>query len=115
MKQLLISALLAVFVLGCNKVKNTASDDPTPVANFRIVNTVEDGTVMEGTALQFENNSQCADSYEWDFGNGTMCYDRTPTNIVYRQCPTTYCIRLTVRTRHGRTATYSYCVRVRCR
>jgi hypothetical protein len=76
---------------------------------------VETGTVMEGTIIEFENNSQYADSYEWDFDNGTVSTDRIPTGVVYKQCPATRCIRLTVRTRRGRTATHTYCVRVRCR
>ena len=115
MKQLLISILLAVVVFGCNKTDNSATDDPTPVADFKINNMIEQGTIIEGTTVEFENNSQYADSYEWDFDNGTISTERIPAGLVYRQCARSYCIRLTVRTRRGRTATYSYCVRVRCR
>ena len=113
MKQLLICALLAVVIAGC--AKNNKTDDPIPVASFTIKNTVEPGTVMEATAVEFENNSTNCDSYEWDFGDGRMSMERTPAGVEFRQCPAIRQIRLTVRTRRGRTATILQEIRVRCR
>ena len=118
MKLLLTTLLMAVIVTACNKaekVEDTAITDPSPVANFRISNMVEEGTILEGIPVEFENTSLNAETFEWDFDNGTVSAERTPTGLIYRQCPVTRCIRLTIRTRTGRTATYSYCVRVRCR
>jgi len=112
MKQLLITFLFVAVVLGCQK---NATDDPIPVASFDITNYAEPGTVVEATALQFENNSRDADSYEWDFGNGIISTERTPSGVMFRQCPRIETIRLTVRTRRGRTATVVQTIRVRCR
>lgn len=113
MKQLLACLLFAGIISGCDKKSN--SDDPMPVADFKITNTVEAGTVMESTDLTIENKSQNADSYEWDFGDGTVSTERTPTGVRYRQCPAIREIRLRVRTRSGRTATIIQTIRVRCR
>jgi hypothetical protein len=115
MKKLLISILLAAAISACNKAGNSANDDPTPVADFKINNTVADDTILEGTAIDIENDSKYADSYEWDFGDGTVSSERTPSGIVFRQCPRTVVIRLLVRTRHGRTATRIRTILVRCR
>lgn len=118
MKNLLISVLLAVAISGCNKAGNAgnaANDDPMPTASFKINNTVADETILEGSAVEFENNSEYADSYEWDFGDGTVSSERTPVGIVYRQCPRVREIRLIVRTRRGRTATHIRTINVRCR
>ncbi len=118
MKTLLISILSAVVISGCNKTgnaDNAAADDPIPVANFKINNTVADETILEGSDIIFENNSQHADSYEWDFGNSMVSTERTPVGIVLRNCPRTQEIRLIVRTRRGRTATRVRTILVRCR
>jgi hypothetical protein len=115
MKKLLISILFAVVISGCNKAGNSANDDPTPVADFKINNTVADDTILEGSVIDFENNSQNADSYEWDFGDGRVSSERIPAGIEFRQCPRSIVIRLLVRTRHGRTATRIRTILVRCR
>ena len=118
MNKLLISILFAVVISGCNKAgksENTYNDDPIPTASFKINNMVADETVLEGTAIEFENNSQNADTYEWNFGDGTLSAERTPVGIIYRQCPGVREIRLVVRTRRGRTATIIRTINVRCR
>ena len=118
MNKLLLSVLLAVVISGCNKTgndENAANNDPTPTASFMIKNTVAAETVLEGSAIDLQNTSQNADSYEWDFGNGMVSTERTPVGIVLRQCPRTQEIRLVVRTRRGRTATQIRTINVRCR
>ena len=111
MKQLLITLFFAVIISGCAKTNN---DDPTPVASFSIKNTVEPGAVQVSTTVEFENNSQNADSYEWDFGDGTVSTERIPRTVIYRQCSVIRQIRLTIRTRRGRTATITQSIRIRC-
>ena len=118
MNKLLISVLFAVVISGCNKAgkaENPANDDPIPTASFKINNMVADDTILEGSAVGFDNNSQNADSYEWDLGDGMVSSDRTPVGIIYRQCPRVREIRLVVRTRRGRTATHIRTINVRCR
>ena len=113
MRQLLTTFLFVAVALGCQKNETTATEDP--VASFTIKNYVEAGTVMEATALEFENSSRNADSYEWDFGNGTVSTERTPSGVMFRQCPRVETIRLTVRGRGGRIAIFTQTIRVRCR
>ena len=118
MKKLLIPFLFAIVISGCNKAGNgekAVNDDPIPTANFKINNTVADETILEGSVIEFENNSQYADSYEWDFGNGLMSTERTPVGIILRNCPRTQEIRLIVRTRRGRSATIIRTINIRCR
>jgi hypothetical protein len=115
MNKLLISILLAVVISGCNKAGNPANDDPIPTASFKINNTIAVDTIMENTIVEFENDSRNADSYEWDFGNGTVSSERTPVGMMFRQCPRVHEIRLVVRTRRGRTSTHIRIINVRCR
>lgn len=104
-----------MIITGCNKTANVANEDPIPTAEFRINNTVADDVVLEGTVISITNTSRNAESYEWDFGNGVVYTDRTPSGVVLRQCPRTQQIRLLVRTRNGRTATVIRTITVRCR
>ena len=115
MKPLLLTILLAGSVIACNKEKTTVIEDPAPVASFTVKNTVEAGTVMQGTPLEIENTSTNAVAYSWDFDDGTVSTERNPTGIVFRQCIRSQCVRLTVRNRNGVSSTVSYCIRVRCR
>lgn len=115
MKQLLLSVLCIGVITGCNKSGNSTANDPEPVANFTITNTVEEGVVMEGPEIEFNNQSINADTYEWDFGNGVTSTERNPRGVVLRPCARTHTIRLIVRTRRGRSATIIRTILVRCR
>ena len=115
MKQLLLSLLFIGLITGCKKAGSSATNDPEPVASFKINNTVDPGVVMEGTTIEFDNRSENADSYEWDFGNGVTSAERNPMGVTLRPCGRNHTIRLTVRTRRGRSATTSQTILVRCR
>ena len=115
MNKLLVTLLFAVLISGCNKSGNVANEDPIPTAEFRINNTVADDVVLDGTTIDIVNNSQNGHSFEWDFGDGRIITDRTPTGVVLRNCPRTVQVRLVVRTRNGRTATIIRTITIRCR
>ena len=115
MNKLLLTALLAVIISSCDKSATVANEDPIPVADFRISNSVAPDAVIDGDAIQIVNNSQHAQTYEWDFGDGVVSAERTPAGVSLRRCPRTQDIRLTVRTRTGRTATIIRTITVRCR
>src|SRR5687768_15612624 len=115
MYKLLTTIFFAVIIAGCNKSANVQTEDPLPTADFSINNTVAENTVIEGSVIEIVNNSQNGDTYEWDFGNGTISTDRTPTGVTLRNCPRTQQIRLIVRTRRGRVATIIRTITVRCR
>jgi hypothetical protein len=115
MKQLLIFILCIGLITSCNKSETSATTDPEPVANFTITNTIEEGVMMEGTEIVFDNRSVNADSYEWDFGNGITSAERNPRGVVLRPCGRTHTIRLIIRTRSGRTAVIIRTILVRCR
>jgi len=115
MKQLFISLLCIALITGCKKSGTSATTDPEPIANFAITNTVEAGVVMEDVEMLFDNQSLNAESYEWDFGNGITSAERNPRGVVLRPCGRNHTIRLTVRTRSGRTAVIIRTIFVRCR
>jgi PKD repeat protein len=104
-----------VLITSCKKSGTTATSDPEPVANFTIANTIEPGVVVDGTAIVFDNGSLNADSYEWDFGDGITSAERNPRGVILRPCGRNHTIRLTVRTRSGRTAVIIRTIFVRCR
>ena len=47
-----------------------------PIADF----TIQGGDRTAPTAIQFENNSKNAETYEWDFGDGRTSTDSTPSH-----------------------------------
>ena len=124
MKQLLICVLLlGAIATGCGKdqsiVKSTTPDPnetiaAKPVAEFKILNTVGDGWVLEGSVLEFGNLSKNADSYSWDFGNGTFSKDKTPNDVSFSPCGNTYTITLVAKNKSGDVATYSQTFNVQC-
>ncbi len=66
MKQFTFGMLLLLFVASCSK----------PIAQFKTNAT----KYMAPADVQFTNNSQKADSYEWDFGDGQTSTEETPTH-----------------------------------
>lgn len=114
MKKFLLFILCIGIVTSCKK-SGTTVNDPEPTANFSITNTIEAGVMMEGTGIEFNNQSLNADSYEWDFGNGITSTERNPRGVDLRPCGRSYNIRLLVRTRTGRTAVIIRTIYVRCR
>ena len=46
---------------------------PVPIANFSFV--------QDGTTVTFTNNSTLADSYSWDFGDGTTSTEANPVHV----------------------------------
>ena len=64
--------------------------DSCPTASFSIAN----NGVLAGTAIQFTNESTDAESYHWDFGDGTFSCEESPSH-VYGSAGT-YTVRLVV-------------------
>lgn len=60
---------IIVLIFGCKK-------DPLPISAF----TVEPGDSRVGTKIFFHNNSKYADSYEWDFGDGSKSQEINPNH-----------------------------------
>jgi D-alanyl-D-alanine carboxypeptidase len=66
MKQLVKIILLFVVLNACKK-----SDDPSPIADPKVVPTASYKIEIDGDGLaKFTNNSTNATNYEWDFGDG---------------------------------------------
>jgi peptidyl-prolyl cis-trans isomerase B (cyclophilin B) len=65
-----------------------------PVAQF-----THRGTAKAWTRIQFENESEKADSYQWDFGDGNFSTDYAPSHLYKRSG--IYDVRLTA-TREGK-------------
>ena len=111
--------LIILIVVSCKKEKITSNSTTatvpavqpvvikSPNAGFRISNAISPVSVWEGLNLSFDNISENADSYYWDFGNGITSTDRVPSNISLAPCGLTYTISLTVKSKDGQSSTYS--------
>ena len=60
----------------------TVNIKPQPVANFMVAN--DEG--CDPLVSQFNNYSVLADSYDWDFGDGTTGHEEHPTCIRGQRC-----------------------------
>src|SRR4030095_11398563 len=117
MKQLLMGLLLvSAMTTGCQKDKSV-TDTPTmpkPAADFKILNGLSNGWVLEGRPLEIGNLSINADSYYWDFGNGMTSTDKIPLDISFSPCGHAYTITLVVKNKSGDAATISQTFTVQC-
>ena len=66
-----LSILLTFFILSCS------DDDPLPQPLIDFL--LDPGVVEVGVPVQFDNLSTNAASYEWDFGDGNVFNDISPT------------------------------------
>lgn len=98
-----ISAVFALlFMVSCTK-EETAN----PVANFTFA---PNDTIFYTDTLTFTNTSTDADSYLWNFGDGTTSTSANPTKLYSDDavfgCDETFTITLTA-TKKGKTSTVS--------
>jgi len=77
-----------IFIQGCSTT-NEDSAIPKPKAGF----TVSSHEVYKGETVTFSNTSTCADTYVWDFGDGTTSTESSPTHR-FALCGS-YTVRLT--------------------
>jgi PKD repeat protein len=118
MKQLTSLLLLAVVAVSCNRNSNgelrttSGSNYPPPTAAFKIENQTAPGEVKEAVVLTLANLSTNADSYSWDFGNGTILTGKTPN--FFFPLHGNYKVTLTVTGAYGRTASSSMDLSVWC-
>ena len=118
-KIFMLLAVLSLSSISCRK--ENAVTDPAPpvsiqkpVANFRVINALDSGWILEGSTITFENLSANADSYSWNFDNGTNSTDKTPSDISFAPCGRTYTITLTVKNKAGDSSTYSETFNIQC-
>jgi hypothetical protein len=117
--------LITILVSSCQKGNDLALDKPTalpdktvakPTASFKITNFfLLDNSLKEDDVLDFDNKSTNADSYYWDFGNGTYSTDKIPVNVSFAPCGSTYTISLTVKNKSGDAVTYSGTFNILCK
>ena len=70
----------------------TVNIKPQPVANFMVAN--DEG--CDPLVSQFNNYSVLADSYDWDFGDGTTGHEEHPTHaFAANGATTTFAVTLT--------------------
>ena len=70
----------------------TVNIKPQPVANFMVAN--DEG--CDPLVSQFNNYSVLADSYDWDFGDGTIGHEEHPTHaFAANGTTTTFAVTLT--------------------
>jgi len=85
-----IAFISSLFVLGCSKDSNNPvnSQNPDPIASFNY-----GGTLVTPAVVTFQNTSQNADSYLWQFGDNTTSTQENPSKN-YNQYGT-YTVTLT--------------------
>lgn len=89
-KQLLPAFLITLIAMaGCKKDKYNFDDLPPTVKSFFTINTAE---LNVNEPIQFKNASESAESYTWDFGDGTTSTDREPTKTYAN--PGNYTVKL---------------------
>jgi len=87
-KYLFLTGILAILLMGCKKEKQL------PVVEFSFENFQEFPAL-----IVFENNTELADSYSWDFGNGNISKMEEPS-ILYN-IPGRYSVELTAHNNDG--------------
>jgi PKD repeat protein len=75
MKKILFLLSLLLMTAGCGKDDESTT---TPVACFTF--TSPETTVFVGDLVEFNNCSTDADSYSWDFGDGSTSTEKNPTH-----------------------------------
>lgn len=124
----LASTLLCFLALSCKKGNDVAdrpnsnssnataqTADLKPSAYFRIANLTQSGMILEANITDFQNLSQNAISWHWDFGNGVTSNEKFPQNISFAPCGGSNTITLTVSDRLGQTAVFSQAYTIQCR
>ena len=108
MKSFITILLITFCFIGCkkgNEITTTSNQNQPekikPVAGFRINNLVSSDLILEGNIVDFENQSENADSYYWDFGNGVHSTEKIPQNIIFVPCGGHYTISLVVKNTAG--------------
>jgi hypothetical protein len=91
----LVSVVLLFIAASCGKESNDSSQNP--VASFQF--TADPDNYL---SIQFENFSQRAESYSWNFGDGSAASTLESPLHVYEQAGT-YAVTLTVTASNGKT------------
>jgi PKD repeat protein len=90
-KSFLVTCLIAgISIVGCQKDSNnpTAPARPDPIASFTYT-----GQTISPAAISFQNTSQNANKFLWDFGDGTTSTLLSPTKTY--SAAGTFTIKLT--------------------
>ena len=99
---------------GCNDAQYVdVGVASKPQASFKVTNLVN-GAIQGNKSVVIENLSQYAETYTWDFGNGTTSAEKTPANVTYSTCPATVTITLTAKNKYGDISKYSQTISVVC-
>lgn len=77
------------------QVTITVEEDPSPIACF----TVASANVLVGQEVHFQNCSEKADTYTWDFGDGNTSIEESPVHIYTE--PGVKVVVLTVENAYG--------------
>ncbi|HRO85156.1 MAG TPA: DUF5050 domain-containing protein [Niabella sp.] len=101
MHKLLPAFLLVLIIAGCKKEKYDFDSLPDTVKSFY---TFKNTKLLIDEPIQFNNESENAETYTWDFGDGTKSNEKNP-NKTYKN-PGTYTVLLKA-VGNGGTGNYS--------
>src|SRR5690242_13778188 len=109
--------LLTMFFLSLAACrKNDIPAVPDPVAHFSMVTAFANNDTSQSIIMavydgfNFINTSANADSYLWDFGNGTTSTDKNPSG--WYEKAGTYTVTLTASAKDGRKSVVSRTIKV---
>ncbi len=91
MKRHLVFLLLSIF--GLSACKKGSSDEDTPKTDPTVDFSFSTGDGFAPDTIQFSNHSSNAESYQWDFSDGSSSPEINPSHVF--QNPGTYNVKLT--------------------
>lgn len=101
----ILKTYFPLFVLACLALMGCSSDDdfiPEPSSGFLVGKTVSEVTV--GEDVQFNSSAANAESYFWDFGDGTKSEEKNPVKPFFES--DIFTVTLTVEN-NGKSASFS--------
>lgn len=108
MKRLIFNGILVLAIAACESVPDYHPVALPLTSDFTIHGNTD--SIGVGQVLDISNDSQGANAYVWDWGEGNRCNDRNP--FMYYTVAGTYTVTLTTKNGSGETAVDSQTITI---